>query len=88
MKHAHKPRTYTVHAHTLSYTPSVNNPYTPKYEEPLWYRFLSTHTLRWQRQTLIGRYIVDFYCAKAKLVAELDSEGHTTRWSNKRNEVA
>ncbi|MBW3091878.1 DUF559 domain-containing protein [Bifidobacterium sp. 82T10] len=38
----------------------------------LWYRFLRTHSLRWQRQTPVGRYIVDFYCAKAKLVVELD----------------
>ena len=27
---------------------------------------------------MIGNYIVDFYCAKAKLVVELDGRGHYT----------
>ena len=42
----------------------------------LWYRFLRTAPVRFQRQKPIGRYIVDFYCAKAKLVIELDGSGH------------
>ncbi|MBW3092501.1 DUF559 domain-containing protein [Bifidobacterium sp. 82T10] len=46
------------------------------WERKLWYRFLRTHVLRWQRQTPVGRYIVDFHCAKAKLVVELDGSGH------------
>ena len=32
--------------------------------------------MRFQRQKAIGNYIVDFYCAKAKLVLELDGSGH------------
>lgn len=47
-----------------------------KYERLLWYRCLRTCPLRFQRQKPIGRYIVDFYCAKAKLVIELDGSGH------------
>ena len=47
-----------------------------KYERLLWYRYLRTCPLRFQRQKPIGRYIVDFYCAKAKLVIELDGSGH------------
>ncbi len=47
-----------------------------KYERLLWYRYLRTAPLRFQRQKPIGRYIVDFYCAKAKLVIELDGSGH------------
>lgn len=47
-----------------------------KYERQLWYRCLRTCPLRFQRQKPIGRYIVDFYCAKAKLVIELDGSGH------------
>jgi very-short-patch-repair endonuclease len=31
-----------------------------------------------RRQRPIGDYIVDFYCAKAKLVIELDGSGHYT----------
>lgn len=47
-----------------------------KYEKQLWFRYLRTCPVRFQRQKPIGRYIVDFYCAKAKLVIELDGSGH------------
>ena len=46
------------------------------WERKLWYRFLRTYPIRFQRQKAIGNYIVDFYCAKAKLVVELDGGGH------------
>jgi very-short-patch-repair endonuclease len=32
---------------------------------------------KWRRQVPIGRYIVDFYCADAKLVVELDGGQHS-----------
>ena len=32
--------------------------------------------MKFQRQKAIGNYIVDFYCAQAKLVLELDGSGH------------
>lgn len=47
-----------------------------KYEKKLWFQYLHTCPVRFQRQKPIGRYIVDFYCAKAKLVIELDGSGH------------
>ena len=47
------------------------------WENKLWYRFLRTFPVRFQRQKAIGEYIVDFYCAKAKLIIELDGKGHT-----------
>ncbi len=46
------------------------------WEQKLWYFFLRQYTVRFQRQKAIGNYIVDFYCAKAKLVIELDGGGH------------
>lgn len=46
------------------------------WERKLWYEFLSTYPVRFQRQKAIGNYIVDFYCAKAKLVIELDGSQH------------
>ena len=46
------------------------------WERKLWYSYLRTHPLRFQRQKVLGDYIVDFYCAKAKLVIELDGSGH------------
>ena len=42
----------------------------------MWYEFLRSYPVRFQRQKPIGRYIVDFYCAKAQLVIELDGGGH------------
>ena len=47
-----------------------------KEEARLWYQFLRGHGLRFRRQFPIGPYIVDFYCAKAKLVIELDGSQH------------
>jgi len=45
-------------------------------ERRLWYQFLSSFPLRFHRQKIIGNYIVDFYCHKAKLIIELDGGGH------------
>ena len=46
------------------------------WERKLWYEFLRDYPVRFQRQKAIGAYIADFYCAKAKLVIELDGGGH------------
>lgn len=48
------------------------------WERKLWYGFLREYPTRFQRQKAIGNYIVDFYCAKAGLVIELDGGGHYT----------
>lgn len=45
-------------------------------ERHLWYDFLRSHTYKWYRQKPIGPYIADFFCAKAKLVVELDGSQH------------
>ena len=45
-------------------------------ERHLWYDFLREHPLRFSRQKVLGKYIADFYCAKAKLVIELDGSQH------------
>ena len=47
-----------------------------KEEATLWYRFLRQYSPQFRRQHPIGQYIVDFYCAKAKLVIELDGSQH------------
>ena len=46
------------------------------WERKLWYEFLRIYPVRFQRQKAIGEYIADFYCAKARLVVELDGGGH------------
>lgn len=45
-------------------------------ENKLWYEFLRTYPVRFNRQRIVGNYILDFYCAKAKLVVELDGSQH------------
>jgi len=47
-----------------------------KEERHLWYDFLRGYPVRFIRQKIIGNYIVDFYCAKANLVVELDGSQH------------
>ena len=47
-----------------------------KEERHLWYDFLKKLPVTFHRQKVIGRYIVDFYCASAKLVIELDGSQH------------
>ena len=49
------------------------------WERKLWFLFLRTYFVRFRRQTIIGNFIVDFYCAKAKLVIELDGGGHPNK---------
>ena len=48
---------------------------TPQ-ERHLWYDFLSTYPVRFQRQKAIDNFIADFYCHKAKLVIEIDGSEH------------
>ncbi len=38
--------------------------------------FLNKYPIQFQRQKPLGNYIADFYCAKAKLIIELDGSGH------------
>ena len=47
-----------------------------KEERHLWYDYLKSHSVRFVRQKVLGKYIVDFYSAKAKLVIELDGSQH------------
>lgn len=47
-----------------------------KEERRLWYDFLRQYPVHFKKQKIIGPYIVDFYCAKAGLVIELDGSQH------------
>lgn len=47
-----------------------------KEERRLWYGFLKVLPVNVNRQKVIGPYIVDFYCASAKIVIELDGSQH------------
>lgn len=47
-----------------------------KEEKHLWYDFLKGLPITFNRQKIIGNYIVDFYCSSVKLVIELDGSQH------------
>ena len=47
-----------------------------KEERRMWYDFLRNYPIRFTKQKVLGKYIADFYCAKAKLVIELDGSQH------------
>ena len=50
---------------------------TPQ-ERKLWYQFLRTYPVKFYKQKIIECFIVDFYCAPAKLVIEIDGSQHYT----------
>jgi very-short-patch-repair endonuclease len=45
-------------------------------ERMLWFEFLSTHIEKFTRQKPLGLYVADFYCARHRLVIELDGDSH------------
>ena len=64
---------------------SLRKDMTP-WERKLWYGFLRNYPIRFQRQKALGNYIADFYCAKARLVIELDGGGHYTKEQKRQDE--
>ena len=50
---------------------------TPQ-ENHIWYDFLRKYPVCFQRQKTIGIFIADFYCAKARLIIEIDGSQHYT----------
>ncbi len=46
------------------------------HERKLWYLFLQKYPVKVYKQRIIGKFIVDFYCASANLVIELDGSQH------------
>ena len=49
-----------------------------KEERHLWFDFLRCYPVKFLRQKILGKFIVDFYCADAGLVIELDGSQHYT----------
>ena len=46
------------------------------HERKLWYLYLRKYPVKIYKQRIIGKFIVDFYCASAKLVIEADGSQH------------
>ena len=70
----------------ISLAKALRKNMTP-WERKLWYDFLRNYPIRFQRQKAIGNYIADFYCAKARLLIELDGGGHYTPEQAKKDEL-
>ena len=69
----------------IKYAKELRKTMTP-WEIKLWTCFLRNYPVRFQRQKVIDNYIVDFYCAKARIVIELDGGGHYTEEQRKYDE--
>ena len=57
------------------------------HERKLWYLFLQKYPVKIYKQRIIGNYIVDFYCASAKLVIEIDGTQHFEQPGKDRDEA-
>ena len=62
--------------HALTPSAQTLRKYMTPEERILWYDFLKKLPVSVRRQKPLGGYIVDFYCASAKLVIELDGSQH------------
>ena len=56
-------------------------------ERELWYKYLRKYPYQFRRQVTVGKYILDFYCAAAKLAVELDGSQHFTPEGKQHDEI-
>jgi very-short-patch-repair endonuclease len=70
----------------IPYAKELRKNATP-WERKLWFYFLKDYPVRFQRQKVIGDFIVDFYCHKAKLVIEVDGAGHETPQGEQKDQI-
>ena len=75
----------TYNKELIKYAKELRQNMTP-WEIKLWTQFLRNYPVRFQRQKVIDNYIVDFYCAKARIVIELDGGGHYTEEQQKHDD--
>ena len=47
-----------------------------KEERRIWFDFAREYSVKIKRQVVLGEYIADFVCEKAKLIIELDGSQH------------
>ena len=58
-----------------------------KEEKHLWYDFLKKQKVTVNRQKVVGNFILDFYCAKAKIGIELDGSQHYEKEGREKDRV-
>ena len=66
---------YKYNRELLQFSKNLRNNMTYE-EKKLWYRFLRKNKYKFLRQKIIGKYIIDFYCAKLNLAIEVDGSQH------------
>ena len=71
-------RTYEYQKYLKPYAKVLRKKMT-KEERKLWYLCLSLLPVRAHRQKMIGKYVVDFYIPKNRIVIEADGEQHEQR---------
>ncbi len=70
----------------ISLAKNLRKAATPQ-ENHLWYDFLASYAIRFQRQKAIGNFIADFYCHKAKLIVEIDGSQHEAEKGKRSDEI-
>lgn len=78
---------YQKHNASLTPTAKALRRNMTKEERHLWFDFLQSYPVRFLKQKVIENYIVDFYCAKAKLIVELDGSQHFDPKNLQKDEV-
>jgi very-short-patch-repair endonuclease len=67
---------HRIHPIILAHAREMRHPQTPA-EATLWHALRNRqHSYKFRRQHPIDRFIVDFYCAEAKLLIEVDGPSH------------
>jgi very-short-patch-repair endonuclease len=67
---------HRIHPSILAHAREMRHPQTPA-EATLWRVLRNRYTgFKFRRQHPIEKFIIDFYCAQAKLLIEVDGESH------------
>jgi very-short-patch-repair endonuclease len=68
---------HRIHPATLKRARALRRPQTPA-EQKLWAHLRGKQLcgLKFRRQQPVGRFIVDFYCARHRLIVEIDGDVH------------
>ena len=69
------PKDFSSNPNLYENAKSLRKSMTPE-EKHLWYDFLKNYPIQFNRQRVIGNYIVDFYYRRANLVIEIDGSQH------------
>ena len=64
----------------------LRNNMTPE-EKHLWYDFLKDLPVTFNRQKVVGIYILDFYCDKKKICIEIDGLYHLSDVSKRHDKI-